>query len=433
MSGHTLPALFCFLLLALSSCLQAATPYGYPLDNPFEATIAGTPSMLMPPLPADAKIRQKDYSFNLRPEREQSLPDNFWAVKRFKYRLARQDGPAPLLFIIAGTAARYDASSMEFLKKLFYGAGFHVVQLSSPTSHDFMVSASRHATPGFSPLDAAELYSIMQRIRQRHDDLAVTATHLTGYSLGGLHAAFISQLDAQQQALGLQRVLLINPPVNLHTSVSNLDRMATVQLDDVRFGFSFYESIFERLARFFSQKGRFDLSEAMLFEFQQSRERLDDQQLALLIASVFRLGAADISFTSDLINRRGLITPPGKHISDSTSLTPFFELALMCDFNCYLRDQLLPFWQGRYQPDGSLQQLIRATSLHALQKHLQDNHQLLVMHNADDIILGDGDLEWLHDNLGQRLKTYPRGGHLGNMMFHTNAADMLDFFHGNEQ
>lgn len=422
---HLLAAL---LLLPALFNAQAAEPYGYPLHNPFEATIAGTPRSFMPPLPADKQIDEKDYSLKLLPERAHALPANFWPVKHFKYRLARQKQAAPLIFIIAGTGARYDATSMEFLKKLFYGAGFHVVQLSSPTSYDFMVSASVYATPGYSPLDAAELYAIMQRIRQQHDDLPVNSWHLTGYSLGALQAAFVSELDARQHAIGLQRTLLINPPVNLLTSVSNLDKMARVEIDDVPAGETFYQSLLNRLARFFERKGRFDLNEAMLFEFQQSKEGLNDEQLALLIASVFRLAATDINFVSDLLNRRGLFSSPDQRISDSTSLTPNLKLALMCDFNCYLREQLLPFWQARYQPGGTPEQLVRATSLYAVEQHLRNNPDIAVMHNANDIILGEGDLEYLHDVFGQRLTLYPVGGHLGNMAFYTNTADILEFF-----
>src|SRR5574344_928558 len=207
-----LRATLALLLLMPLLAVRAESGYGYPLHNPFEATIAGTPTALMPALPADKHIRQKDYSLNLRPQRAERLLGNFWPVKHFKYRLARQAGPAPLIYLIAGTGARYDAQAMEYLKKLFYGAGFHVVQLSSPTSYDFMVGASRHATPGFSPLDAAELYQLMQTIRQRHPRLIITDEHLAGYSLGALQAAFISELDSREQKIGLQRVLMLNPP-----------------------------------------------------------------------------------------------------------------------------------------------------------------------------------------------------------------------------
>src|SRR5690606_1678278 len=81
---------------------------------------AGTPPDLRPELPADDEIRQDDHSLLLRPEREHRLPANFWAVKKLRYRLARQDGPAPLIFIIAGTGAHYAAANMELLKKVFY-------------------------------------------------------------------------------------------------------------------------------------------------------------------------------------------------------------------------------------------------------------------------------------------------------------------------
>ena len=79
--------------------------YGYPLSNPFEATIATTPAELRAEVPGDEDIDQADYSLRLRPEREFILPENFWAVKRLTYRLAKQPGPAPLMFIISGTGA----------------------------------------------------------------------------------------------------------------------------------------------------------------------------------------------------------------------------------------------------------------------------------------------------------------------------------------
>lgn len=51
------------------------------MTNPFEATIATTPPDQRPTLPEDDEINQSDYSLNLRPDREFTLPDNFWAVK----------------------------------------------------------------------------------------------------------------------------------------------------------------------------------------------------------------------------------------------------------------------------------------------------------------------------------------------------------------
>ncbi len=273
---------------------------GYPLTNPFEATIATTPPELRPELPHSEDIDQKDYSLKLRPEREFVLPDNFWPVKKLRYRLARQDHAAPLIFIIAGTGAHYASSFPEYLKKLFYQAGYHVVQLSSPTSWDFMASASRFATPGFSSDDADDLYRVMQAVRAQRRDLPVTDYYLTGYSLGALNAAFVSHLDESRRSFNFKKVLLLNPPVNLYTSVSNLDKLVETQVKGITDSRTFYEVVLSKLTRYFRQKGYVDINDAMLYDFQQSKQRLSNEEMAMLIGTSFRFSAADIAFTSDL-------------------------------------------------------------------------------------------------------------------------------------
>ena len=421
------------LLALVMSCAHAADisieEYGYPLSNPFEATIASTPVELRAALPAVEDIDQADYSLRLRPEREFVLPDNFWAVKRLTYRLARQPGAAPLIFIISGTGASYAAAKTEALKRIFYGAGYHVVQLSSPTSFDFIAAASRHATPGYSPEDAQDLYRVMQAVRAQQHDLPVTEFHLTGYSLGALNAAFVSQLDETRQSFGFKRVLLLNPPVNLYTSISNLNRLVQTRVEGIDNSTTFYELILDKLTRYYRQQGVIDLDAAMLFDFQQSPLRLTDEQMAMLIGSVFRFSAADIAFTSDLINRRGLIVPPGYPIDEGTSLEPFFRRALLCDFDCYLTEQLLPMWRAR-QGGSGLQQMNQQVSLYALEDYLRTSPKVGVMHNADDLILGPGDLGFLRRTFGERMRLYPRGGHCGNLDYRVNARDMLEFFRG---
>ena len=169
-------ALFSGLILSASALavdIDAAS-YGYPLTNPFEATIATTPPDLRPELPLDDDINQTDRSITMRPESEFKLPDNFWAVKKLTYRIATQDKPAPLKFLNACTGARFDSTLNEYLKKLYYKAGYHVVQLSSPTSFDFISAASRFATPGVTKEDAEDMYRLMQAVRAQNPTLTVT-------------------------------------------------------------------------------------------------------------------------------------------------------------------------------------------------------------------------------------------------------------------
>jgi len=413
---------------ALAVDVDAAS-YGFPLTNPFEATIATTPPNLRPKLPDDDSIRQADYSLKLRPERDFILPDNFWAVKKLTYRLARQDHPAPLIFLISGTGARYDSSINEYLKKLYYQAGYHVVQLSSPTSFDFMSAASRFATPGVSKEDAEDLYRVMQAVRAQQPNLPITDFYLSGYSLGALDAAFVSKLDETRRSFNFKKVLLLNPPVNLYTSVTNLDKLVQTEVKGVTNTTTFYELVLGKLTRYFQQKGYIDLNDALLYDFQQSRQHLSNEQMAMLIGTTFRFSAADIAFTSDLINRRGLITPPKYPITEGTSLTPMLKRALQCDFDCYLTEQVIPMWRARTD-GGSILQLIDQVSLYALKDYLHDSRKIAVMHNADDVILGPGDLGFLRRTFGDRLTVYPHGGHCGNLNYRVNADAMLEFFRG---
>ncbi|MEB0042366.1 MULTISPECIES: serine/threonine protein kinase [unclassified Pseudomonas] len=413
---------------ALAVDIDPAT-YGYPLTNPFEATIASTPLDLQPKLPADADINQSDYTLNLRPEREFTLPDNFWAVKKLRYRLAKQNHPAPLIFLIAGTGAPYTSTINEFLKKLYYGAGYNVVQLSSPTSYDFMSAASRFATPGVTADDAEDLYRVMQAVRAQQSDLQVTDYYLTGYSLGALDAAFVSHLDETRHSFNFKRVLLLNPPVNLYTSISNLDKLVQTEVKGINNSTTFYELVLGKLTRYFKQKGYIDLNDALLFDFQQSKQHLTNEQMAMLIGTSFRFSAADIAFTSDLINRRGLITPPKYPITEGTSLTPFLKRALQCDFDCYLTNQVIPMWRARTD-GGSLLQLVNQVSLYALKDYLHNSPKIAVMSNADDLILGAGDLGFLRKTFGDRLTLYPYGGHCGNLNYRVNSDAMLEFFRG---
>lgn len=403
--------------------------YGYPLANPFEATIATTPPELRSPVPSDDDIDQADYDLKLRPEREFDLPENFWSVTKLRYRLAQQKGKAPLIFIIAGTGASYSSGKTEELKRLFYGAGYHVVQLSSPTSYDFMSAASRNATPGLSRQDAEDLYRVMMAVRAQHPKLAVSDYHLTGYSLGALNAAFVSELDERLRSFNFKRVLLLNPPVNLYTSVTNLDRLVQTRVKGIDDGTTYFELVLGKLSRYFEEKGHIDLNEALLYDFQQSGQKLSNEQLAMLIGSSFRFSVSDMAFTADLINRRGLITPPHYPISEGTSLTPFFKRALQCDFDCYIVEQLLPYWRKAYD-GGSLLQLNDQISLYALEQYLKKSPKVAVMHNADDLILGRGDLGFLRRTFGERLTLYPRGGHCGNLNYRVNGDAMLEFFRG---
>src|SRR5690554_6837104 len=249
---------------------------GYPITNPFLATIVGTPPQLVWPVPEEIEVQQTDLAVRVLPERR--LPPVLSRYQDLHYRLAWHDQPAPLVFLIAGTGTGYDSPRLDYLKRAFWQAGMHVIVLSSPTNHDFIAAASHSGLPGLGLSDARDLHTAMS-IAAEHarnkKGLEITEYRLAGFSLGALNAAFVAHLDEELQQFDFTRTLLLNPPVDLYASINRLDALARTQIDGVSSGNSFYEHIFEKLARHF-ESGVTDIESSLFADIQRSDNALTD-------------------------------------------------------------------------------------------------------------------------------------------------------------
>jgi pimeloyl-ACP methyl ester carboxylesterase len=306
--------------------VDAASPsYSYPYENPYEATVLGMPAALEVQLPAAVPTRE--FTLKVFPERE--IPEVFWYEDGLVCSLVYQDHPAPLVFVIGGTAARYDAPTMVKLQKLLYQAGFHVIGITSPSHMDFVVTATADL-PGDSSGDARDLYRVMrlayEQVRKRID---VSSFALTGYSLGAFNAAFLAQLDAEEKQFNFTRVLLINPPVNLYTSVSALDQLL---VDNIPGGMDklddWFRGVLGHVLAVSRQVGRTELSGDFLYNVYASLPR-GQQNFAALIGLVFRISAAHMIFTADVMNGGGYIVPTqaGSPIPPRSPATPWSPTA----------------------------------------------------------------------------------------------------------
>ena len=414
---------FAVLFMWLMSAAVWAN-YGYPVKNSFLATVAGTPSGHVYAL---EQTVVSEVVLNV--HKATDAPAVFSEVSSPAFKLAWQHNPAPLIFIIAGTGGRYDAHKVEYLKRVYYQAGYHVIQLSSPTSYDFIVNSSKEHRPGLSRTDASDLYQLMQQALKRTSafkKLRITNFQLTGYSLGAANAVWVGYLDASQKKIGFQRILLINPPVSLKTAMDNLDRMILAKVPGVKDSSSLFDHFFTRLADYFRVHKSIDLDKSLLFELQKSPAALSSEELALLIGLVFRFSVASMTFTSDVMTSSGFIVPKGVNIKNSDDRTPYFARAMSCSFNHYFQKLILPV-QKKTLPMVSEAQLLRENSLPYLKRWLQNVSHIGVMHNADDFILDQKGLSFLYDVFDRRVVIYPHGGHMGNLEYQQNIKDMLGF------
>jgi pimeloyl-ACP methyl ester carboxylesterase len=423
MRSRLTPLLLCGLLA--SPCLGAETvaPYGYPFVDPLEATVIGTPEIFGAELPEEIPSEEREILVF----RGRDVPDIFWYGKGLRYALSAQPGPAPLVFILPGTGANFNASKSLILQRALYQAGFHVVSLPSPLHPNFIVSASASRRPGLLPEDANDIYRLMALIRRQvQDEIEISEWHLVGYSLGATYAAFVAKLDDERRSFDFDKVLLINPPVNLANSARILDALYEEHIPTIADFNALFNELMQVLSEHYSPTEQMLFSEDMIFQIYQ-RSPPPDRTLEALIGAAFRLSSINLVFTSDVMTNAGLLVAPGHRPSLVESLTPYFKAASQLSFEDYARAILYPYYLER-APETAFKQLSELNSLRAIESYLRETHKIGLMHNADDILLSPDEIEYLQNVFGDRAVIFPHGGHAGNLAYRDNLAHIVDFF-----
>jgi len=389
-------------------------PYTCDLEyTRYQATVTGYCQVAAAVLPEEIPVIEK--SIELRDVT--SIPDVFWYSNKMKYSLVKQEEKAPLVFVIAGTGASYQSAKMISLQKTLFQQGYHVISLSSPTYSNFIINLdSTSDFPGVLAQDAKNLYEIMQKVHRQvvtEDNVAATTFSLTGYSLGGAHSAYLAKLDESEKVFDFEKVVLINPPVSLYNSVNILDSYldlkesgpdaATAMIDDIFTGFA--NSYANQASSSFSQSSIYAL-------FKEAN--LSEEELKLLIGASFRMSSSDMLFALDVSYNVGGLIYKNHHINKFESITDSMHRAHVTTFGEYFEKVIVP-WQQKIDESLTREELIARLGLKNIDAYLRHSDKISLVTNADDIILADGEVEYLQDVFGSRAKIFARGGHCGNM------------------
>ncbi len=419
-----------FLLLCVTSGVVASlavadvpvdADYKYPITDPFVATVVGTPEPLRATFPAKVPWKLG----KLKPVRE--VPDVFWYYKDFVYLQAFQKHEAPLIFVIAGTGAAFHSANNIALMKAFYQAGFHVAGITSPTHQNFVVSASTTAVPGDLRRDAEDLYRIMEGIREKlPKKVKVSEYYLTGYSLGGIQAAFVSKLDEDRQVFNFSKVLLINPPVSLYSSIGKLDRM----LENVPGGMTnfnrFYKQLVHLVSDAYKKSDSVKFNEQLIYKaFKENPP--SDEELAAVIGFAFRLSSSSMIFSADVMTNYGFIKPANVRLTKTTSLTTYAEVGMRVGFTDYFHEFFYPYYKA-IDPSLTRDAMVADNSLYSIEDYLRSTPKIGIVTNRDDIILEQGEIDFFPEVFGDRAMIYPHGGHLGNLQQFQTMAYFEKFF-----
>jgi len=412
------------LLLLINTGI--ANAYDYPFDDPYVATILGTPPEFALKLPE--KVPVKTDSITMFPDR--AAPDVLWYQRDMHYSYLQQKQAAPLIFIVAGTGASYQSAKMQAMQKAFYTAGFHVVSISSPTFPNFIVAASSTGVPGNLIEDSKDIYNVMEAIwlKLQKQKMEVTDFNLTGYSLGGTQSAFIAKLDEERKVFNFRRVLLINPAVSLYNSVTRLDAMLNDNLPGGTKDFNtFYKDAIAAFSEVYQKNLHVQFNEDFLFDAYKYRKPRRDENLKVMIGASFRLASQNMVFVTDVLTQAGYVVPKGLKISQYDDYSIYSKILNRLSFVDYFNGIFVPYFQ-KADPTLTAEKLIREMSLTSIEPYLRSASKIGLMGNEDDIILAPGEIDFLRDVFGSRATIYPVGGHCGNMGYPENVYTMLNFF-----
>jgi hypothetical protein len=422
-------ALVLWGLLPFAAQAERLGAYDYPFVDPLVATVVGTPNANATQLPELVRFRNTRI-FSLTGLVDRPTPPVFFFQRHgMEFGLVQQSGPAPLVFIIAGTGGAFNADKNQELARILYAAGFHVIGLPNPTHPNFAVNASTTGVPGRLRQDAVDIYEAMKAAYDRvKDRIEVTEFHLTGYSLGGTYSAFVAELDSRERAFGFKRVLLLNPAVSLFTSIGLVDAMLPTRTAlDRQTARDFTDQLLREFGRLYSSGEPIDFSGDFIFRLYEYFE-LSAIEIERLIGIAFRLSAANLAFSSDVLAQTGVIVPPGERLTTTTSLSPFYARSIDFSFTDYFEEIYIPFYEAAV-PGLTKEQMIADADLHAIEPYLLQADNVGLLTTADDIILTADNMAFIERVFaGRRSAIYPTGGHCGNYTQRDVAAYIQAFF-----
>lgn len=424
MKHRILLLLICLLVLPLQGN-AAEDGYGYPIPGAYEATILGTPAKLMPELPVKPSTRQ--LVLDIFPDRKK--PSIFYYDNGLRCTFAYQKQKAPLIFLIAGTGASDQSSKLMIMMKAFYNAGFHVITLPSPTNSNFIVSGSKSRIPGDMIDDAADLYRAMESAMQKvAGDIEVSSYYLCGYSLGGTQAAFVAKMDEERRSFKFRKVLMINPTVSIYNSAARIEELMKQIPGGGKKQGIFFNKMLSKFSEFYRYGNFVAINDDFLYSI-YTEKLFTKEETAGLIGLTYRINLAGMIFSSDVMTNSGYVVPKNRVLKITDSLFDYFQVSTHLSFFDYFNEFLYPYFLT-LQPGLTKQAFIDSLSLKSIEAYLKSSDKFGVMTNENDFIITKAELDYLRQLFGERVKVYPRGGHLGNLEYKENMAYMVAFFTG---
>ncbi|MEC9284166.1 MAG: alpha/beta fold hydrolase [Bdellovibrionota bacterium] len=419
-------ALILFFCISIYSSFSFSVDYQFPVLDPFKATFLSSAADAMISDEGMNIVHKKIYSKILGRDNLKYFEGRDFTTVRYAYHKGED---RPLVFIFAGLGGSAVTGLANYYQKVLYKAGFNSVTIPSPYLWKFSMSHLGSATPGYMERDQVDFYDFLKRVydyRKKLRAFKSSKNYLLGYSMGGLQAVYISEYDEKQKDIQFEKVVVVNPPIDLYESASKLDQL-----------FPVYKQLSEK-RRYYMEKKLWHLIIDLGKNFSQ-RAPTDEEVVAIiqnlpfktyeykaLIGKSFLETLAAMILVSEQVRDWGAIPI----YYDIRSPQPSLNAAREYSFIKYFDEILFPdLVNGPIGLEKTREELIEKMGLIGKLDYLKNTDKIKIFHNEDDIIVSNASIQLLKDVVPkERLKLYPLGGHLGNVWFPSNVNDLIMAF-----
>jgi hypothetical protein len=236
----------------------------------------------------------------------------------------------------------------------------------------------------------------------------------------------VAKLDEQRRVFNFNKVLMINPPVSLYSSVTRIEELMKQIPGGAKNQGAFVNRMLLKFSQFYRYGKFVSINDDFLYAIYTDRLFSHDETAGLIGIS-YRIGLAGMTFTSDVMTNSGYVVPKNRVLQPTDSLYEYFLVSTHLSFFDYFNEQFFPHFL-KQRPGLTKQQLIDSQSLSSIEEYLKSTDKFGVITNENDFILTRAELDYLRKLFGERARIYPRGGHLGNLEYRENLAYMIAFF-----
>ena len=331
-------------------------------------------------------------------------------------KLWLQPTTAPLLFILPGFGAHYQARGPNSMAQLFFDAGYSVALLGSAMNWEFYQAASRSKAPGLPATDAMDIRkAIMAIIEKIHSTNPgkVSSIYLAGYSLGALHTLFIAAQEKKvKNKIGITAYLVIHPPVNTFQAMKKLDELMSP-----------WKKWPHDKALLHLQKGAAAYLTLLKHGLPKNGEiKVSQKETEVTIAMAYRMALRELIIAIKAAkNDMGLIKAPYGFTKNE-----LYKEVNAISFDEYTDKFAKKAAELRLKTKLSVPTLGKISDVRYLKKELATAGNISVITAQDDFLLSEDDLRWLVNTFQGKCVIFDHGGHMGELYTPEARKAMID-------